>query len=215
MNEKIKNKKSLIFNQQTEHYTAASSIIHFPDLNIPEVCFAGRSNVGKSSLINSICSKRALARTSHTPGRTQLIHFYSIQDRLFLSDLPGYGYAKVSKSKIYAWTKLMEDYFKNRNNLSRVFILIDARRGVKNSDHELMNLLNIIAVNFQCIFTKIDKISKNTLTDLHSNTFKQIKKYAAAFPEIIETSAHKKIGIDKIHECLNLIANINNNSMKE
>ena len=215
MNEKIKNKKNLIFNQQTEHYTAASSIIHFPDLNIPEVCFAGRSNVGKSSLINSICSKRALARTSHTPGRTQLIHFYSIQDRLFLSDLPGYGYAKVSKSKIYAWTKLMEDYFKNRNNLSRVFILIDARRGIKNSDHELMNLLNIIAVNFQCIFTKIDKISKNALTDLHSNTFKQIQKYAAAFPEIIETSAHKKIGIDKIHECLNLIANINNNSMKE
>jgi len=215
LNEKIKNKKSLIFDQKTEHYTAASSIIHFPDLDIPEVCFAGRSNVGKSSLINSICSKRALARTSHTPGRTQLIHFYSIQDKLFLSDLPGYGYAKVSKSKIYAWTRLMEDYFKNRSNLSRVFILIDARRGVKNADHELMYLLNVVAVNFQCILTKIDKISKNALTNLYIDTFSHIEKYAAAFPEIIGTSAHKKIGIDKIHECLNLISNISNNSKKE
>jgi len=215
LNEKIKNKKGLIFNQQTEHYTAASGTMHFPDLNIPEVCFAGRSNVGKSSLINSICSKRGLARTSHTPGRTQLIHFYSVQDKLFLSDLPGYGYAKVSKSKIYEWTKLMEDYFKNRSNLSRVFILIDSRRGLKDSDHELMTLLNIVAVNFQCIFTKIDKISKSALTELYSDTTIQIQKYAAAFPEIIGTSAHKKIGIDKIHECLNLIANTDNISEKE
>ena len=215
MNEKIKNKKGLIFNQQTEHYTAASGVIHFPELNIPEVCFAGRSNVGKSSLINAICSKRGLARTSHTPGRTQLIHFYSVQDKLFLSDLPGYGYAKVSKSKIYEWTRLMEAYFKNRSNLSRVFILIDSRRCLKNSDHELMDLLNVVAVNFQLIFTKIDKISKNALKELYNDTTNQIQKYAAAFPEIIGTSAHKKIGIDKIHECLNLIANIDNDSKKE
>ena len=215
MNEKIKNKKGLIFNQQTEHYTAASGVIHFPELNIPEVCFAGRSNVGKSSLINAICSKRGLARTSHTPGRTQLRHFYSVQDKLFLSDLPGYGYAKVSKSKIYEWTRLMEAYFKNRSNLSRVFILIDSRRGLKNSDHELMDLLNVVAVNFQLIFTKIDKISKNALKELYNDTTNQIQKYAAAFPEIIATSAHKKIGIDKIHECLNLIANIDNDSKKE
>jgi GTP-binding protein len=215
LNEKIKNKKGLIFNQQTEHYTAASGVIHFPELNIPEVCFAGRSNVGKSSLINAICSKRGLARTSHTPGRTQLIHFYSVQDKLFLSDLPGYGYAKVSKSKTYEWTRLMEAYFKNRSNLSRVFILIDSRRGLKNSDHELMDLLNVVAVNFQLIFTKIDKISKNALKELYNDTINQIQKYAAAFPEIIGTSAHKKIGIDKIHECLNLITNIDNDSKKE
>jgi len=215
LNDKIKNRNSLIFNQQTEHYTAASNITHFPDLNIPEVCFACRSNVGKSSLINVICSKRSLARTSNTPGRTQLIHFYSIQNKLFLSDLPGYGYAKAPKSKIYAWTKLMEDYFKNRKNLSRVFILIDSRRGVKDLDHELMHLLNIIAVNFQCILTKIDKISKIALTNTYDDTLIQIQKYAAAFPEVIETSAHKKIGIEKIHECLNLVSNIDNNSKKD
>jgi GTP-binding protein len=206
---------NLIFYQQAEHYTAAADISHFPILDIPEVCFAGRSNVGKSSLINSICTKRSLARTSNTPGRTQLIHFYNIQNKLFLSDLPGYGYAKAPKSKIFEWTKLMENYFKNRINLTRVFILIDARRGLKNSDHELMDLLNIVAVNFQCILTKIDKISSKALNDIVTDTKYQIKDYAAAYPEIIETSANKKIGIDKIHECLNLILNINGNSLKE
>lgn len=206
---------NLIFYQQAEHFTAAADISHFPILDIPEVCFAGRSNVGKSSLINSICTKRSLARTSNTPGRTQLIHFYSIQNKLFLSDLPGYGYAKAPKSKIFEWTKLMENYFKNRVNLTRVFILIDARRGLKNSDHELMDLLNIVAVNFQCILTKIDKISSKALNDIVTDTKYQIKDYAAAYPEIIETSANKKIGIDKIHECLNLILNINGNSQKE
>lgn len=206
---------NLIFYQQAEHYTAAADISHFPILDVPEVCFAGRSNVGKSSLINSICTKRSLARTSNTPGRTQLIHFYNIQNKLFLSDLPGYGYAKAPKSKIFEWTKLMENYFKNRVNLTRVFILIDARRGLKNSDHELMDLLNIVAVNFQCILTKIDKISSKALNDIVTDTKYQIKDYAAAYPEIIETSANKKIGIDKIHECLNLILNINGNSQKE
>lgn len=206
---------NLIFYQQAEHYTAAADISHFPILDIPEICFAGRSNVGKSSLINSICTKRSLARTSNTPGRTQLIHFYNIQNKLFLSDLPGYGYAKAPKSKIFEWTKLMENYFKNRINLTRVFILIDARRGLKNSDHELMDLLNIVAVNFQCILTKIDKISSKALNDIVTDTKYQIKDYAAAYPEIIETSANKKIGIDKIHECLNLILNINGNSLKE
>ena len=206
---------NLIFYQQAEHFTAAADISHFPILDIPEVCFAGRSNVGKSSLINSICTKRSLARTSNTPGRTQLIHFYNIQNKLFLSDLPGYGYAKAPKSKIFEWTKLMENYFKNRVNLTRVFILIDARRGLKNSDHELMDLLNIVAVNFQCILTKIDKISSKALNDIVTDTKYQIKDYAAAYPEIIETSANKKIGIDKIHECLNLILNINGNSQKE
>jgi len=204
--------RNLIFYQQAEHYTAAADISHFPELDIPEVCFAGRSNVGKSSLINSICTKRSLARTSNTPGRTQLIHFYNIQNKLFLSDLPGYGYAKAPKSKILEWTILMENYFKNRINLSRVFILIDARRGVKNSDHELMKLLNILAVNFQCILTKIDKISLTALNEVTKDTIGQIENYAAAYPGIIKSSADKKIGIDKIHECLNLILNINDNA---
>ena len=177
--------RNLIFYQQVEHYTAASDIANFPKLDLPEVCFAGRSNVGKSSLINSICTKRSLARTSNTPGRTQLIHFYNIQNKLFLSDLPGYGYAKAPKYKILEWTKLMESYFKNRINLTRVFILIDARRGIKNSDHELMKLLNIVAVNFQCILTKIDKISSKELNVVTKDSISQIEDYAAAYPEFM------------------------------
>ena len=109
----------------------------------------------------------------------------------------------------------MESYFKNRINLTRVFILIDARRGIKNSDHELMKLLNIVAVNFQCILTKIDKISSKELNVVTKDSISQIEDYAAAYPEIIQSSANKKIGIDKIHGCLNLILNINGNTLKE
>ena len=208
LNKKIK-KNILIFNQNVEHYIAASNPKDFPNLNIPEVCFAGRSNVGKSSLINAICNKRNLARTSNTPGRTQLIHFYNVENKLLLSDLPGYGYAKAPKSKIDDWTKLIEKYFISRSNLIRVFILIDSRRGIKNSDHELMKLLNIIGVNFQCILTKSDKITKSSLNNVYNESKINIEKYAASYPEIIITSSKKNIGIDKIHSCLNLLKNFN------
>ena len=208
LNKKIK-KNILIFNQNVEHYIAASNPKDFPNLNIPEVCFAGRSNVGKSSLINAICNKRNLARTSNTPGRTQLIHFYNVENKLLLSDLPGYGYAKAPKSKIADWTKLIEKYFISRSNLIRVFILIDSRRGLKNSDHELMKLLNIIGVNFQCILTKSDKITKSSLNNVYNESKINIEKYAASYPEIIITSSKKNIGIDKIHSCLNLLKNFN------
>ena len=208
LNKKIK-KNILIFNQNVEHYIAASNPKDFPNLNIPEVCFAGRSNVGKSSLINAICNKRNLARTSNTPGRTQLIHFYNVENKLLLSDLPGYGYAKAPKSKIADWTKLIEKYFISRSNLISVFILIDSRRGIKNSDHELMKLLNIVGVNFQCILTKSDKITKSSLNNVYNESKINIEKYAASYPEIIITSSKKNIGIDKMHSCLNLLKNFN------
>ena len=208
MNEKIK-KNILIFNQNVEHYIAASSPKDFPNLNIPEVCFAGRSNVGKSSLINAICNKRALARTSNTPGRTQLIHFYNVKNKLFLSDLPGYGYAKAPKSKIENWTKLIEKYFISRPTLIRAFILIDSRRGIKNNDHELMELLNIIGVNFQCILTKSDKVTKSYLKNVYNESKLNIEKYAASYPEIIVTSSKNNIGIDKIHSYLISFKNFN------
>tara|TARA_B100000686_G_scaffold101382_1_gene108592 strand:- start:37178 stop:37804 length:627 start_codon:yes stop_codon:yes gene_type:complete len=208
LNEKIK-KNILIFNQNVEHYIAASSPKDFPNLNIPEVCFAGRSNVGKSSLINAICNKRALARTSNTPGRTQLIHFYNVKNKLFLSDLPGYGYAKAPKSKIENWTKLIEKYFISRPTLIRAFILIDSRRGIKNNDHELMKLLNIIGVNFQCILTKSDKVTKSYLKNVYNESKLNIEKYAASYPEIIVTSSKNNIGIDKIHSYLISFKNFN------
>ena len=208
LNKKIK-KNILIFNQNVKHYIAASSPKDFPNLNIPEICFAGRSNVGKSSLINAICNKRSLAKTSNTPGRTQLIHFYNVDNKLFLSDLPGYGYAKAPKSKIENWTKLIEKYFISRSNLVRVFMLIDSRRGLKNSDHELMKLLNIVGVSFQCILTKSDKVTKSYLNNVYNESKIDIEKYAASYPEIIITSSKKNIGIEQIHSCLNLLENFN------
>ena len=204
MKKKIK-KKFLIFNKKVEHYTAASSPKDFPNVNIPEICFAGRSNVGKSSLINAICNNKSLARTSNTPGRTQLIHFYNIENKIMLSDLPGYGYAKAPKSKISDWNKLMKNYFLNRSSLIRIFILIDSRRGIKNNDHELMKFLNIIGVNFQCLLTKADKVTENYLNNIYKESLVNIEEYAASYPEIIITSIKNNLGIDKIHEYLNLI----------
>ena len=198
--------KNLIFYQQAEHYTAAADISQFPHINLPEVCFAGRSNVGKSSLINSICSKRSLARTSNTPGRTQLIHFYNIKNKLFLSDLPGYGYAKAPKSKRFEWIKLMENYFKNRSNLSRVFILIDARRGIKNSDHELMDLLNVVAVNFQCVLTKCDKVNLEQRNQILNQVRKKLQTHPAAFPELLVTSAEDKVGLETLRSIIATLA---------
>tara|TARA_B100000674_G_scaffold214895_1_gene176196 strand:+ start:5329 stop:5970 length:642 start_codon:yes stop_codon:yes gene_type:complete len=201
---KIK-KNILIFNRRIEHYTAAANHKNFPDLNLPEICFAGRSNVGKSSLINAICNKRSLARTSNTPGRTQLIHFYNMEDSIIISDLPGYGYAKAPKEKINNWNKLINKYFVNRSSLIRAFILIDSRRGIKDNDKELMNLLNVLGVNFQCILTKSDKVTESYLKNIYNETKLKLNEYAASYPEVIITSSKNKIGIEKIHSYISQI----------
>ena len=198
MNEKIKNKKGLIFNQQTEHYTAASGTMHFPDLNIPEVCFAGRSNVGKSSLINSICSKRSLARTSHTPGRTQLIHFYSVQDKLFLSDLPGYGYAKVSKKERAKFEIFISEYILQRETLMNVFVLIDSRLEPQKIDIEFMNWCGEKQIPFCIVFTKIDKISSSVLGKNLAKYKKELLKYWDEIPPVFTSSSESSFGKEKI-----------------
>ena len=211
MKTKIK-KNILIFNKKVEHFKAASSLNDFPNLTLPEVCFAGRSNVGKSSLINTICNNRTLARTSNTPGRTQLIHFYNMENNIIISDLPGYGYAKAPKDKINNWNKLILEYLINRPSLIRAFLLIDSRRGIKNNDQALMDLLNFNGVNFQCILTKSDKVTESYLKKIYNETKIKIEEYAASFPEIIITSSKNKTGIEKIHSYLNLIEKNNENN---
>ena len=163
-----------------------------------EVCFAGRSNVGKSSLINALTGRKALARTSSTPGRTQEINYFTLGEERFLVDLPGYGFAKAPKPVVEKWQRLLKSYLSGRANLRRAFVLVDARHGVKPPDLEIMELLNRSAVTFQVVLTKIDKPSKTDLEKNLEKTRAALQKSPAAFPELLLTSSEKNIGIEQL-----------------
>ena len=183
------------------------SMKFLPPEGPPEVAFAGRSNVGKSSLINGIVSQKGLARTSNTPGRTQELNYF-VPDGytgeggdlppIALVDMPGYGYAKAPKDQVDAWTKLVFDYLRGRATLKRVFVLIDARHGIKSNDQDVMALLDKAAVSYQIVLTKADKISALALPKLEAATRELIRKRPAAFPEIIATSSEKGEGLDRV-----------------
>lgn len=162
-----------------------------PGTDIPEVAFAGRSNVGKSSLLNALVGRRALARTSNTPGRTQELNFFNCAGRLMLVDMPGYGYAKVSKTERAAWGKLIRSYLKGRPNLRCAFVLVDSRHGLKESDLEIMAMLDEAAVSYRVVLTKSDKIKVAELNAVAAQTLEAIQKRPAAHPDIIPTSAEK------------------------
>ncbi|MGY9005166.1 MAG: ribosome biogenesis GTP-binding protein YihA/YsxC [Alphaproteobacteria bacterium] len=171
-----------------------------------EVAFAGRSNVGKSSLINALTGRKALARTSSTPGRTQQINFFDLGGVLGLVDLPGYGYARVSKSKVLAWTETATLYLKGRVGLKRVFVLIDCRRGIGDSDIEIMSELDKAAVSYQIVLTKCDKISETKQTALIAQTALKLAKHPAAHPEILTSSADKGAGIAELRAVIAALA---------
>ena len=167
------------------------SINDLPIGDFIEICFSGRSNVGKSSLINYLTGRRSIARTSKTPGRTREINFFKINNNKHLVDLPGYGYAQVSKKERQAWFKMVKDYFFYSNNLRRVFLLIDSRHGLKPIDVDLMKILEEAAVTFQLVFTKFDKIKPNEFDKIKKITFSKLSLFANAFPEVIVTSTKK------------------------
>lgn len=170
-----------------------------PPADRPEVAFAGRSNVGKSSLINAIARHKGLARASNTPGRTQELNFFSPADRKsFLVDMPGYGFAEAPKAKVEAWTELVKDYLKGRPTLARVFLLIDARHGIKPVDRDIMKMLDAAAVTFQVVLTKADKINSRALEAVFTSTAKALKAHAAAFPQVLATSSEKGDGIPEL-----------------
>jgi len=171
-----------------------------PMLDIPEVAFAGRSNVGKSSLLNALVNRKKLAHTSNTPGRTRLINFFSLINTLMLVDLPGYGYAKASKKEKNSWGQFITEYLKLRKQLQIVFILIDSRRGIKEVDEQLMDFLDNIGVSYQIILTKYDKLKKIEQEEVRNDTHEKIKNKPAAYPEIIITSSAKKIGIEELQK---------------
>lgn len=160
-----------------------------------EVCFAGRSNVGKSTLINALTGRRALARASNTPGRTQEINFFTLAESHYLVDLPGYGFAKAPKAEVAKWQALLKAYLAGRPSLRRAFVLIDARHGVKSVDEEIMTLLDRSAVPFQTVLTKADKVKDAEREQALEQTRAALAKHAAAFPELIVTSSEKGWGI--------------------
>ncbi len=160
-----------------------------------EVCFAGRSNVGKSSLINALTNRKGLARASNTPGRTQEINYFSLGEERFLVDLPGYGFANAPLAVVEKWQRLLKNYLAGRQNLRRAFVLIDARHGVKSVDEEIMSLLDSSAVTFQCVLTKADKVKEADRDAVLKQVRQALAKHAAAFPEIVLTSSEKGQGI--------------------
>ncbi len=160
-----------------------------------EVCFAGRSNVGKSSLINALTGRRAIARTSNTPGRTQEINYFTVGDSHYLVDLPGYGYAKAPLPVVEKWQRLLKAYLSGRATLRRAFLLIDMRHGVKDVDAEIMRLLNQSAVTFQVVLTKADKISRTDQDKTLAQVRASLAKHPAAYPELVVTSSEKGLGI--------------------
>jgi GTP-binding protein len=195
-----------LFAQACQFVTAAVSPASLPPSDLPEAAFAGRSNVGKSSLINALTGRKTLARTSRTPGRTQQINFFSLGERLMLVDLPGYGYARASKTKVAAWTRLTQSYLRGRPNLRRVLLLADARHGLKENDRRAMALLDEAGVSYQIVLTKLDKLSPAARASRIDALAAELKAHPAAYPEIAATSAETGEGIAHLKAVLASLA---------
>lgn len=196
----------LLFAGGCEFLVSAADENDLPQLGGSEVAFAGRSNVGKSSLLNALTERKTLARTSNTPGRTRLLNFFSLSGRLILVDLPGYGYARASKTDIARWTQLTRGYLKGRPQLRRVCLLIDARHGLKASDRQVMEELDTAAVSYQIVLTKADKMKPEPLQRLVEETEAAVAKHPAAHPFCLVTSAESGAGIAELRAALAALA---------
>ena len=196
----------LLFAQTCDFVMGVRTEVDLPPVELPEVAFAGRSNVGKSSLLNALTNRRTLARTSNTPGRTREVNFFRLGGRLMLVDLPGYGYARAGKEEIARWNELIGDYLRGRGNLLRVYFLIDARRGIGAPDRKVMELLDKAAVVYQVVLTKIDKVKPGPLGKVQAATEAELKRHGAAYPEILATSSKNKIGLELLRATVATLA---------
>ena len=196
----------LLFARECRFVTGTATLDRLPDGVLPEVAFAGRSNVGKSSLINALTGRLALARTSNTPGRTQQLNFFDLSSRLMLVDLPGYGYAQAPKDQVAQWTRLIHAYLKGRAVLRRTFLLIDSRHGIKDTDREAMTLLDKAAVAYQVVLTKCDKVKPVDLSATQGIALEEIACRPAAHPEIISTSSETGAGVAELRAALAALA---------
>jgi GTP-binding protein len=190
-----------LFNSDWQFLIGAAAINQIPAYNYPEIAFAGASNVGKSSLINAIAGKK-IAITSKTPGRTQQLNFFLLNNQLILVDMPGFGYAKAGKKQILNWQKVSLEYLAKRSNLKRVFLLIDPTKGFKQADLEAINLFNTLAVSFQLVLTKIDKITDKELQEFIAKIDNISKSWPALYPQLLMVSSFRKIRIDQIQETI-------------
>jgi GTP-binding protein len=192
----------MLFTGDWHFVAAAGTAMSLPPMRGTEIALAGRSNVGKSSLLNALTGRKALARTSRTPGRTQELIFFNGDDRLNVVDMPGYGYAAAAKAKIAAWTELIDTFLRGRTNLARVYVLVDARHGLKPTDTPVLDALGAAAVSYQIVLTKSDAVSAATLAACVAKVEMALAMRPAAFPGVLATSAHDGAGIPELRAAI-------------
>ena len=187
-----------LFANECKFVLGVAKLEQLPLTEMPEIAFAGRSNVGKSSLINAVTGQKGLAKTSNTPGRTQQLNYFNLADKIHIVDLPGYGYAQAPENMVKQWQRVIFAYLQGRVNLKRVFVLVDSRHGIKKVDLEIMELLDKAAVTYQIVLTKSDKVGVGALQKVKEDVEKEITKHAAAYTKVLMTSSEKKHGIDSV-----------------
>ena len=195
-------KGRILFAGECRFIAGATTQDNLPPGTLPEVAIAGRSNVGKSSLINALTGQNTLARTSHTPGRTRQINFFALNERMMLVDMPGHGYAKAPKHEITRWTELTNAYFCGRSTLRRLCLLVDSRHGTKKVDRDLMDRLDTAAVSYQVVLTKIDKAKAEDLEQMEKRLQEEMRLRPAALPHMVATSAHRGSGVAELRAML-------------
>lgn len=191
-----------LFEYPCTFVTSVYDLKTLPPQDWPEIAFAGRSNVGKSSLINAVFNKKGLAKASNTPGRTQCLNFFQMDTHLHVVDMPGYGYAKAPKDLVASWNKMLRFYLKGRVQLKRVFLLIDSRHGLKANDIEIMDMLDETAVSYQVILTKIDKIKPPAVQKRLQEVRDSAPKHPALYPEVLVSSSEKSAGLDDVRRAI-------------